>query len=235
MLEDISSVASNGDFDSRKDRVRDYLWNEWHQLFSEHDDSQSIKWFERLWELQANDSARHYHTAVHLQEMLLYFHFLRPQFLLSAEQQRAVILAIFFHDAIYDASSNTNEEDSVKLFQSFETSALVDDMILATKAHHSVDPSDDSSVVAFFLDLDLSVLGKTYEAYQQYAILIRKEYSHVPHDTYCQKRADILDAFLQQKSIYKTSLFREMFEEQARSNLAAEIRLLRQGVIPEPK
>ncbi|GAX26283.1 hypothetical protein FisN_16Lh114 [Fistulifera solaris] len=232
MADVISSIASNGDFDSRKEGVRDYLWSEWHPLVSA--DAQGVEWFDRLWKLQADDPARHYHTAVHVQEMLLYFHSLRPQFLLSAEQQRAVILAIFFHDAIYDATSNTNEEDSVKLFQSFETNGLVDNMILATKSHHSGDLSD-TSAVAFFLDLDLSVLGKTEEAYQQYAILIRKEYSHVPQETYCQKRADILETFLQQQNIYKTSLFREMFEERARSNLAAEIRLLRQGVISEPK
>ncbi|GAX29445.1 hypothetical protein FisN_16Hh114 [Fistulifera solaris] len=233
MLDDISSIVSNGDFNSRKEGVRDYLWKEWQALFPADDSPCCTEWFDRLWKLQAEDPARHYHTAVHLQEMLLYFHFLRPQFL--AEQQRAVILAIFFHDAIYDATSNTNEEDSVTLFQSFETNALVDDMILATKSHHSVDPNmKDTSVIAFFLDLDLSVLGKTEEAYQRYAILIQKEYSHVPHETYCQKRADILETFLQQQNIYKTALFREMFEERARSNLAAEIRCLRQGIISQP-
>lgn len=225
----LSSIASNCDFNSHQEGVREYLWNEWSQLFG--DQQQQSAWFEKLWALQEDDPLRHYHTAVHVQELLCYFHLLRPKldYQLTLEEQRAVILAIFFHDAVYNATSSTNEDDSTKLFQSFDaTNALVDEMILATKAHgDSNDPC-----IAFFLDLDLSVLGKTASAYQHYARLIRNEYSHVPHATYCEKRAEILESFLQQTFIYKTVVCRELLEEQARSNIAREIDQLRRGVIP---
>lgn len=225
----ISSIASNCDFNSHKDGVKQYLWKEWSQLFESSAAAADPQWFERLWELQALDPARHYHTAVHVQELLQYFLLLRSNLIImSAEEHRAVILAIFFHDAIYNAKSSTNEEDSTELFQSFETNGLVEEMIMASKAHADT----DKPTVAFFLDLDLSVLGKTDAAYQQYAFLIRKEYSFVPHETYCEKRANILESFLQQQYIYKTVFFRDMFEERARSNLIREIDLLRRGVIP---
>ena len=56
--------------------------------------------------------------------------------------------------------------------------------------------SDDNSNLLNFLDADMAVLGKQPAAYDHYAALIRKEYQHVPHDTYCEKRADILESFL---------------------------------------
>ena len=165
-----------------------------------------------------------------------------------------LLLSIFFHDAIYDAHSSTNEEDSAKLFESkFAKNTnlhpsnvqLVVSYILATK-HHTISESssegksivDCSNTVSqdplhLFLDMDMSVLGKVSEAYQQYAILIRKEYSFVPADIYCSKRADILEHFLiQSKRIYHTSLFYDAFELRARHNVQKEIELLRQGIIP---
>lgn len=230
-MQAIALIASNDDFGSQKEGVRQYLWNKWSQLFAEEEHPKSVEWFERLWKLHADDPARHYHTAVHVQELLQYFDLLHPRLTISVQDQRAVILAIFFHDAIYDATSSTNEEESMKLFQSFEANELVNEMIMASKAHHLASGTGKSPL-EFFLDLDLSVLGKTTAAYKQYVSLIRKEYAHVPHETYCEKRAEILESILQQTYIYKTSLFREMFEEQARSNLASEIDLLRQSVIP---
>ena len=47
-----------------------------------------------------------------------------------------------------------------------------------------------------FLDAALAVLGKQPAAYDHYAALIREEYQHVHHDTYCENRADILESFL---------------------------------------
>ena len=66
----------------------------------------------------------------------------------------------------------------------------------------------------------------------QYAALIRKEFSFVPYDVYCEKRADILETFLQQPRIYGTSVMYKALEDRARANVRKEIESLRQGVIP---
>ena len=165
-----------------------------------------------------------------------------------------LILSIFFHDAIYDVHSSTNEEDSAALFQeSFAKHTdlhptnvrLVVSYILATK-HHAVSDSTITTLrtvdkgnnfpydpLHIFLDLDMSVLGKVPMAYHQYSILIRKEYAFVPPATYCSKRADILDLFLtQSKRIFQTAIFYDAFEQRARCNVQQEIQLLRQGNIP---
>jgi predicted metal-dependent HD superfamily phosphohydrolase len=207
------------------------------------------EWWERLWKLQANDPSRHYHTVVHLHEMLGYYQLVSKRFdNISPEEDQAIILAIFFHDAIYDALSSENEENSIKLFQSFVESSgqdstettrvrivadLVVEYIAATKKHAV--SSANSTALALFLDLDMAVLGKESAAYHSYAQLIRKEYHFVLHDTYCEKRADILASFLSHQtdsSIYGTVPFRQALEERARDNLAGEIQSLRKGIIP---
>ena len=107
-----------------------------------------------------------------------------------------------------------------------------------------------------FLDADLAVLGKQPAAYDHYAALIREEYQHVHHDTYCENRADILESFLGEggdrdgdggeiedgtattsssgdtATIFWTLAMQESFEEQAVANLRREIDTLRKGVIP---
>jgi len=106
-----------------------------------------------------------------------------------------------------------------------------------------------------FLDADLAVLGKQPAAYDHYAALIREEYQHVPHNTYCEKRADILESFLGENgdgdggkiedgtpttssssgattTIFRTVAMQESFEEQAVANLRREIDTLRKDVIP---
>jgi len=114
--------------------------------------------------------------------------------------------------------------------------------------------------LSLFLDLDMSVLGKSQQAYMSYAGLIRKEYSFVPRTTYCEKRAEILQSFLTtttntttntttttdeknhddddddkqkiQKPIYLSKIFQDAFEDRARQNLTNEIELLQKGTIP---
>ena len=96
----------------------------------------------------------------------------------------------------------------------------------------------------YFLDIDMTVLGKRQNAYLKYASLIRKEFAFVPRDVYCTKRAEILETFLgdgsssskkDKKYIYLTKTFQEAFEERARTNLREEINLLRKNIIPGEK
>jgi predicted metal-dependent HD superfamily phosphohydrolase len=241
-----SSVARNECFDpSQRITIRVMLGAEWLQATRGLAVSPTCSdaWFERLWNLHA-EPWRHYHTAVHLEEMVQYLGLVQgaTQYLSSLSQQddQTIRLSIFFHDAIYDPKSATNEEDSAQLFQSFADQAglatthpslvtNVNQYILATKKH--VVSSDNSFPLAFFLDLDMAVLGKQEAAYQSYAALIRKEYSFVDRDEYCSKRAQVLEQFLAQDQIYGTILFQQSLEEQARRNLALEIAALKNGVI----
>jgi len=77
----------------------------------------------------------------------------------------------------------------------------------------------------------LQVLGKKPDAFKAYAACIRKEYSYVPHDVYCDKRSEVLETFLKRPAIYGTPFMKDALEEQARTNLEAEIESLRRGVV----
>lgn len=155
--------------------------------------------------------------------------------------------------AIIDGSSMTTIAMNKVTFDAAMT------MILATEKHEVILPpttttTEEDGAIAmqkYFLDVDMAVLGKHKKAYRMYAALIRKEYSFVPHDVYCSKRAEILETFLngnsnsngdsnnnidtsttKKKHIYLTQAFREAFENRARENLREEIKLLRKNVIP---
>ena len=250
-----SSVGRNACFDPsqlKRPRLKQRLKESWWDRAAKNDGKETKildSWFERIWELHVN-KGRAYHTAVHLDEMLSYFELLcgteKPMSTGDkniAEGERAIILSTFFHDAIYDGTSSTNEEDSAQLFQEFAGAAgwtpsspsaslvqRVVDMILATKKH-TASPSEDPFELLLFLDLDMSVLGKQPDAYRAYTACIRTEYIHYPKEAYCQGRASILASFLQQQHIFATSLFRAAFETQARSNIEQEIAELKAGRI----
>lgn len=220
------------------DETRAQLYRYWNRCCHGNDE-----WFQRLWDMHTNYT-RHYHTAVHLLEMCNLLDIVMETTSGSSEKQvldrKSILLAIFFHDAVYDATSSTNEEDSAKLYLEFDKSVSVDtalatkvyDWIIATKTHQaSVAAANDPSL-QLFLDLDMAVLGKTAPAYLEYARLIRCEYQFVPKDTYCDKRSIVLQSFLQQDKIYGNPQMREALEQRARDNLRSEIRLLRRGIIP---
>lgn len=226
---------------------------------SEHDDdvTENVSWmktfgrdwFERLMSMYAEEG-RAYHTIVHLWEMFGYVDALLPlctEGEADTDTNAAVLtMAVFFHDAVYDPKSTTNEEDSADLYDGFVRDArdargtAVDDrsfphvdvrrIILATKSH-ALPPDDDGTPTRVLLDADMAVLGKRPHAYDAYARAVRREYAFVERATYCEKRADVLSGFLDEDkgSLFATPEMRDVLEAQARLNLRREIALLRAG------
>jgi predicted metal-dependent HD superfamily phosphohydrolase len=197
-------------------------------------------WFERLFS-NYTESTRHYHTPVHLKEMLDYIQALEETGLVASPASSSILrLATFFHDAIYDPTSSQNEVASAALFDDFcqeksldsSIQTSVKDLILATEKHKVIEASSVEIVLQkHFLDMDMAVLGKQSSAYMAYAGLIRKEYNHVPWKIYCEKRAEILETF-GKGQIFQSELFQRLLETQAQQNLRDEIDLLKQGIIP---
>eukprot|EP00903_Cladosiphon_okamuranus_P009506 g9058.t1 len=188
------------------------------------EDALAEEWGNQLREGYSEDG-RHYHTLEHLADMLEHADSDFP----SLRHPPFVQLAIFFHDLVYDPKSGTNEEDSEALFAIFAGSAglkppdsrKVSEYIIATK-RHDASASDDQDLRAF-IDLDMAVMGRERSAYLAYASQIRQEYIHVPVETYCQKRAEVLRDFLAKGSIFSTEEYRRTLETPARANVAAEV------------
>jgi predicted metal-dependent HD superfamily phosphohydrolase len=68
-------------------------------------------------------------------------------------------------------------------------------------------------------DVDLSILGRAPDVFDDFERRIREEYDWVPEPVYRTSRSEILSGFLQRHFIYQTDFFRERYEATARANL----------------
>lgn len=169
------------------------------------------------------EKGRYYHTLEHLENMFSELDAVKDEI----ENFPVLSFSVFYHDVIYDAASKSNEEKSAE----FAVSRLeklnldnhfiqkVSEQIIATKSHHLSEDSDTN----YLLDADLSILGKDFDVYVDYTEKIRKEYSIYPDLLYKPGRKKVLKHFLEQKDIFKTSIFKEKYEDIARTNIQMEI------------
>lgn len=172
---------------------------------------------------QYDASGRYYHNFLHLEALYIE---LGP-YLSEIENTDALLMALFYHDAVYNTLRSNNEEKSAQLAQQkmhqlgFPTVDihLCYQMILATKAHR-ISPNKD---INLFTDADLSILGKSSEQYRDYVRYIRREYRYYPDFLYLPARKKVLQHFLKMPHIYKTVTFREKYELPARFNIAEEL------------
>jgi predicted metal-dependent HD superfamily phosphohydrolase len=166
-----------------------------------------------------NEPQRHYHTLQHLTECLDNFAELQDLAHIPAE----IALALWFHDAIYDPLRHDNESLSANWARSCALNAGLDktiaeriyNLVMATQHHAKLDDIDSKILI----DVDLAILGATPERYNEYERQIRQEYSHVPERLFRQKRAEILQHFLAQPTLFNTALFIDHYQQQARLNM----------------
>lgn len=168
---------------------------------------------------------RRYHDWAHVAAMLAGLDAWAPGAALPAESLDDIALAVFFHDAVYDATRNDNEARSAALLAEEardgwllgERLERIGRMIEATAAHAlSADPATQA-----LLDLDLAILAAEPAAYGAYAAAIRREYAHVPEPLWRAGRAAVLERFLARERIYGSPAFAAL-EAAARANLSAE-------------
>jgi predicted metal-dependent HD superfamily phosphohydrolase len=169
---------------------------------------------------------RHYHTIKHVTALLQ----LLDKHGRGVLDRNAVALAILFHDVIYDPARHDNEQASADLASDRlaplgfpdQLIAKVKGYILATR-HGESPPTINEGDLALLLDLDLSILAAPPSEYHTYAQAIRREYAHVPDVLYRLGRRRILEGFLARERIYQTEQLRVLWDERARTNMAAEI------------
>lgn len=170
---------------------------------------------------------RHYHTLHHIHHVLSVINTLQAY----AHDLKAVQLAAWFHDVIYDTQAQDNEEQSAdyayqmlrNLGISFSIITKIKRLIINTKTHQAATDDHDSQVL---LDADLAILASTPDQYQKYARAIRQEYAWIKESEYIVGRRQVLESFLHKQQIYYTPLMFEIAEQAARANLLAEIQTL---------
>ena len=190
------------------------------------------------------DSARAYHSIEHITECLVLLDEVRS----TLEAPSEVAMAIWFHDAVYETQPLAeSEERSAELAKtacarmgiSEPAAKRIAAMVRATKSHE-LPPAGGSEGgeggedgeggaamrerdARTLFDIDLAILGSDPVRYARFERDVREEYRWVPEALYRSERAKVLRKFSARPAIYKTPLFRERFEAQARVNLERAI------------
>ncbi len=177
-----------------------------------------------------SEPQRAYHDRRHLAETLTALDLLDEP--LSDAERAQVVLALWFHDAVYDpADPAGNEEASARLAES-ELPALgvaaadvaaVAALVRDTAAH-AVEASTGPRAVLH--DVDLWILAAPAERFDEYCAQVRAEYAHVPDADFGSGRAAVLRPFAEREAIYRTATARSRWEGPARENLARELQRL---------
>lgn len=169
---------------------------------------------------------RYYHDWRHIVEMLNMFNEVRH----LSDNPTAIELAILFHDAVYNTTSKFNERESANLasrmlqyllhnHHGFITSIWY----LIMKTRHDPKSPPQTNDEKLLVDLDIAILGATADRFDEYEAGIRKEYEHVEPAVFAEKRAEILQGFLDRGRIYYTDYFHEKLGARAEENLKRSI------------
>ena len=179
--------------------------------------SSELRLYERL---EAAYGWRAYHNLRHIEEALGTFLTIEED-LAPLDEARA-ILALAYHDAVYDPKSLDNEARSAA-FMRAELAPLgadeadlaeIERLILVTRDHQAED-----FLGGLVVDADLAILAAPRDEYDRYAVAIRREYAHVPDEAYRIGRARVLEALLNRK-LFTSPL---LDERAARANMVREL------------
>ena len=174
-----------------------------------------------------DDPARGYHDLRHLREVLEHLDDLVPA---DHPERDAVVLAAWFHDAVYDAVGD-NEERSARLADAVLTQAgvpipLVDEVTRLVRLTAGHDPAADDLPGQLLCDADLAILAADRERYDAYVAGVRQEYAEVPDADFRAGRKAVLEDLLAHDTLFHSEAARERWEERARANVSAEVAAL---------
>ncbi len=149
---------------------------------------------------------RHYHGEGHLAHLLAQIEHLHQAGEINQEHRKILLMAAFYHDAIYDPRATNNEEKSAELFlehaDSHPNTQAVKEIILDTQTHQ---PSSELS--ALFSDLDMQIVRKaSFSELLAWEKAIFKEYQFVDYSIYKKTRLDYLAKWQKQYAENATNL-----------------------------
>ena len=170
-----------------------------------------------------SESHRYYHTLSHVIACLN----LLDRVPLEQNERDLIEYAIWFHDVIYDVTSDSNEEESAIFAEKWLReqglpNASHISLVINQTADYAIDPPS-GRIEGTLLDLDLHILGTNTSEYQTYVANIRAEYSYLDDKDFFRGRRIFLESTLNKRSIFATDAFQELFEKQALNNINDEL------------
>lgn len=240
----------------RPEKIRPRLLRAWEAAFTPRFNTPRLKHVEAPAELRAQLTAqvaelgesllqaweqphRAYHHSGHLSQMLtdldrLYTH--RTQ----DATPLALVLAAWFHDAVYEGAPGEDERRSEQLagaslkplvtvgLLTEQEQQMVSLLVHATATHELPESADlpagyEPTDIQLFLDADMAILAADSARYRRYLRGVRSEYSHFDNEAFRTGRTTFLRSILGRERIFLSEEAFKLWEEPARANLRAEL------------
>lgn len=182
-----------------------------------------------------DDPSRGYHDRQHLTEVVANLDLLRAELprpevevmVWPPPHLHAVLLAAWFHDAVYDGDGDLEERSATLAEQELsaagcapELVAEVARLVRLTATHR---PEEGDAPGAVLCDADLAVLAAPPERYAAYVAGVRKEHAHVDDEAFRAGRAAVLRGLVSGDHLFHTATGRDRWEDAARANVADEL------------
>jgi len=139
-----------------------------------------------------------------------------------------LVLAAWFHDAVYRGRPGEDERASAALATSVLTGLGVDatavrrvaDLVLVTIDHV---PAPDDEAAAALCDADLAVLASPPARYSAYVAGVRREFRHLDEPDFAAGRTAVLRGLAERPTLFRTDVGRRLWEVAARRNMDQEM------------
>lgn len=167
---------------------------------------------------------RKYHGRTHLLAVLEALDLLTD----PDDPPRTVLLAAWFHDAVYRGVAGQDEEESAQLAEDRLAgaglpAAEVEEVarLVMLTSDHRPEPGDDDG--ALLCNADLSVLGGEPEPYARYVAAVREDYAHIGDADFAAGRAAVVRQLLELDPLFHGERARKLWLDAARRNLQGEL------------
>lgn len=173
------------------------------------------------------DPSRGYHDVRHLAEVLERLEELADAG--TSYDRTPVLLAAWFHDAVYDGERDAEErsaawaEESLAGLVDAATVSEVARLVRLTESHR---PDDADANGCALSDADLGILAAPQRRYDEYAAAVRTEYGHLAEEVFNTGRADVLRELTAKPRLFHTTYALSRWEEPARRNVERELSVL---------
>jgi predicted metal-dependent HD superfamily phosphohydrolase len=141
--------------------------------------------------------------------------------------------ALWYHDLVYRPGASDNEARSAELaraalVQGGVPQSMADEVARLVRLTDHIAPPEDP-LGELVCDVDLSILGRPSDEFEEYERRIREEYRQVPYPLYRAGRARVLEKLLARDPLFRTDFFRRRYEDSARHNLRRSLDSLARG------
>lgn len=229
----------------RPEKIRPRLLRAWEAAFAPRLEKAPATFQQQVAELgesllQAWEQPhRAYHHSGHLSQMLTDLDRLYA-YRTQGSTPLALVLAAWFHDAVYEGAPGEDERRSEQLANisleplvtagllSGDELQMVSLLVRATATHKLPESADlpagyEPADIQFFLDADMAILAADSARYRRYLRGVRSEYSHFDDEAFRAGRMTFLRLILGRKRIFLSEEGQQLWEEPARANLQAEL------------